>query len=228
MGCRFLLGDLQRVSISSEVGAEQPTECIVSVIMFLLLDLELIYLQDLATRRRGGQMVRSEQSGLRSSTSKLRKSSVEQGFQKPQGYAGKGLEGRGQGMECLTPRKPLPLSKGQGIPAVLPAGILLSNSHHPLSRVSGICRELTYTSSTNKPCYNCYNRKSVPPPPSQPSTAMTTHTPSPLPHTTIIRPPSTRLHAQPSFDRLQHDCTRQRHVTSPTDGRRQPGTSLEA
>jgi hypothetical protein len=34
--------------------------------------------------------------------------SVEQGFQKPQGYAGKGLEGRGQGMECLTPRKPLP------------------------------------------------------------------------------------------------------------------------
>jgi hypothetical protein len=35
---------------------------------------------------------------------------------------GKGLEGRGQGMEYLTPRKPLPLSKGQGIPAVLPAG----------------------------------------------------------------------------------------------------------
>ena len=29
--------------------------------------------------------------------------SVEQGFQKPQGYAGKGLEGQGQGMECLTP-----------------------------------------------------------------------------------------------------------------------------
>jgi len=29
--------------------------------------------------------------------------SVEQGFQKPQGYMGKGLEGQGQGRECLTP-----------------------------------------------------------------------------------------------------------------------------
>jgi len=29
--------------------------------------------------------------------------SVEQGFQKPQGYMGKGLEGWGQGRECLTP-----------------------------------------------------------------------------------------------------------------------------
>ena len=44
--------------------------------------------------------------------------SVEQGFQKPQGYRGKGLEGRGQGIECLTPHKPLPLSKGKGIPSV--------------------------------------------------------------------------------------------------------------
>jgi hypothetical protein len=48
--------------------------------------------------------------------------SVEQGFQKPQGYEGKGLEGRGQGMECLTPHKPLPLSEGKGIPSLLPAG----------------------------------------------------------------------------------------------------------
>jgi len=31
------------------------------------------------------------------------RTSVEQGFQKPQGYTGKGLEGRGQGRECLTP-----------------------------------------------------------------------------------------------------------------------------
>ena len=45
------------------------------------------------------------------------KPSVEQGFQKPQGYRGKVLEGRGQGIECLTPHKPLPLSKGKGIPS---------------------------------------------------------------------------------------------------------------
>ena len=37
--------------------------------------------------------------------------------QKPQVYRGKGLEGRGQGIECLTPHKPLPLSKGKGIPS---------------------------------------------------------------------------------------------------------------
>jgi hypothetical protein len=43
---------------------------------------------------------------------------------------GKGMEGQGQGMECLTPHKPLPLSEGRGIPVVLSAGMLLSNSHH--------------------------------------------------------------------------------------------------
>ena len=37
---------------------------------------------------------------------------------------GKGLEGRGQGIEYLTPHKPLPLSKGTGIPLVLLAGML--------------------------------------------------------------------------------------------------------
>ena len=42
--------------------------------------------------------------------------SVEQGFWKPCRYAGKGLEGRGQGMEWLTPHKPLPMSMGKGIP----------------------------------------------------------------------------------------------------------------
>jgi hypothetical protein len=39
---------------------------------------------------------------------------------KPQGYEGKGLDDRGQGMECLTPHKPLPLSEGKGIPQVYP------------------------------------------------------------------------------------------------------------
>ena len=48
--------------------------------------------------------------------------SVEQGFWKPRGYAGKGLEGRGQGMEQLTPHKPLPMSTGKGIPLLLQAG----------------------------------------------------------------------------------------------------------
>ena len=48
--------------------------------------------------------------------------SVEQGFWKPRGYAGKGLEGRGQGTERLTPHKPLPMSTGKGIPLLLQAG----------------------------------------------------------------------------------------------------------
>jgi hypothetical protein len=51
-------------------------------------------------------------------------SSVEQGFQKPQGYMGKDLEGRGQGSECLTPQKPLPLNEGKGIPSVFLVGKL--------------------------------------------------------------------------------------------------------
>jgi len=50
--------------------------------------------------------------------------SVEQGFQKPHEYMGKGLEGRGQGIECLTPHKPLPLSKGKDIPSVFLMGKL--------------------------------------------------------------------------------------------------------
>ena len=49
-------------------------------------------------------------------------SSVEQGFWKPRGYAGKGLEGRGQGTERLTPHKPLPMSAGKGIPLLLQTG----------------------------------------------------------------------------------------------------------
>ena len=48
--------------------------------------------------------------------------SVEQGFWKPRGYVGKGLEGRGQGTERLTPHKPLPMSTGKGIPLLLQAG----------------------------------------------------------------------------------------------------------
>ena len=35
---------------------------------------------------------------------------------------GKGLEGRGQGMECLTPHKPLPVTEGRGIPSLLLVG----------------------------------------------------------------------------------------------------------
>jgi hypothetical protein len=37
-----------------------------------------------------------------------------QGFGKPQGYKGKGKEGKGQGTDFETPSKPLPLVKGQG------------------------------------------------------------------------------------------------------------------
>ena len=48
--------------------------------------------------------------------------SEEQGFGNPCRYTGKGLEGRGQGMDCLTPHKPLPVTKGKGIPSLLLAG----------------------------------------------------------------------------------------------------------
>ena len=48
--------------------------------------------------------------------------SEEQGFGNPCRYTGKGLEGRGQGMECLTPHKPSPVTKGRGIPSLLLVG----------------------------------------------------------------------------------------------------------
>ena len=36
------------------------------------------------------------------------------GFEKPQGYKGKGKEGKGQGTDYMTLDKPLTLLKGQG------------------------------------------------------------------------------------------------------------------
>ena len=35
-----------------------------------------------------------------------------QGFEKPQGYSVKGMEGRGKGMDIETLQKPLPLTRG--------------------------------------------------------------------------------------------------------------------
>jgi len=69
-------------------------------------------------------------------------SSDEQGFGNPCRYTGKGLEGRGQGMECPTPDKPLPLSEGKGIPSLLPTG-----------KSCDVCGHLTHHNmlSTNKP-----------------------------------------------------------------------------
>jgi hypothetical protein len=43
-----------------------------------------------------------------------RKHSDERGFGKPQGYKGKGKEGKGQGTNSMTLNKPLTLQKGQG------------------------------------------------------------------------------------------------------------------
>jgi hypothetical protein len=40
--------------------------------------------------------------------------SDEQGFGKPQGYKGKGKEGKGQGTDSMILNKPLTLLKGQG------------------------------------------------------------------------------------------------------------------
>ena len=48
--------------------------------------------------------------------------SEEQGFGNTCRYTGKGLEGMGEGMECLTPHKPLPVTEGRGIPSLLLAG----------------------------------------------------------------------------------------------------------
>ena len=39
-----------------------------------------------------------------------------QGFGKPQGYKGRGKEGKGQGKDFKTLSKPLPFVKGQGSP----------------------------------------------------------------------------------------------------------------
>jgi len=60
-----------------------------------------------------------------------------QGFGNLCGYMGKGWKGRGQGMECLTPHKPLPLSEGKGIPSLLPMMFV------------GVCH-ITNVLSTNK------------------------------------------------------------------------------
>ena len=72
-------------------------------------------------------------------------SSVEQGFQKPQGYEGKGLEGRGQGRDILTPHKPLPLSEGKGIPSLLLMGKSSDDCgclpHHMLSTNKAFCSQ---------------------------------------------------------------------------------------
>ena len=58
---------------------------------------------------------------------------------------GKGLEGRGQGVEYLTPHKPLPLSKGTGIPLVLLVGKLnfhffVDNLHQQINVPEGLDR----------------------------------------------------------------------------------------
>jgi len=47
---------------------------------------------------------------------------ISKGLENSCGYMGKGWEGRGQGMECPTPHKPLPLSKDKGIPSLLLVG----------------------------------------------------------------------------------------------------------
>jgi len=41
--------------------------------------------------------------------------SVERGFGKPQGYKGKGKEGKGQGTGSMTLNKPLTLSEGSRV-----------------------------------------------------------------------------------------------------------------
>jgi len=48
--------------------------------------------------------------------------SVVQGFVKPWGYEGKGMEGQGQGREIVTLLKPLPLLRGGLYPSCLPVG----------------------------------------------------------------------------------------------------------
>jgi len=132
--------------------------------------------------------------------------SVEQGFWKPQGYTGKGMEGRGQGMECLTPHKPLPVCEGRGIPMVLPVikqftprlpnkQTFLHHHHHnhPQRWPPTLC--LHYLT---QPSFDCLQPR--------------LHTP-----TTMTTP-----RHQPNGWTVQWQC----HVTSSTDGQWWPGTSL--
>ena len=44
--------------------------------------------------------------------------SVGQGFDKPQGYEGKGIKGKGQGQDFHTLVKPLPLTRVKGFARV--------------------------------------------------------------------------------------------------------------
>src|SRR5271168_1946336 len=47
-------------------------------------------------------------------------SSDGQGFQQPHGYTGTGTEGKGQGMDLKTLRKPIPSSRVRGYPWYMP------------------------------------------------------------------------------------------------------------
>jgi hypothetical protein len=54
--------------------------------------------------------------------------SEEQGFHKPQGYVGKGMEGQGQGQTFYTLEKPLPLTEGKGFARVAQGLLEVNNS----------------------------------------------------------------------------------------------------
>ena len=130
--------------------------------------------------------------------------SEEQGFGNPCGYMSKGLEGRGQGIECLTPHKPLPMTEGRGIPSPL---LWVS----PVMFV-GICH-ITNMVSMNK-CFLTQRPPSSRPAVSPPSPTTTT---SGNRHSTTPPPP---LHTSMTM------AVWQRHVTAPYAhcfGR--PGTS---
>ena len=58
------------------------------------------------------------------------------------------MEGRGQGMECLTPHKPLPVTEGRGIPSLLLAGKSRDVCGHLPHHKHGINKQMLPFSTT--------------------------------------------------------------------------------
>ena len=65
------------------------------------------------------------------------------------------MEGRGQGMECLTPHKPLPMTEGRGIPSLLLAGKSCDVCGHLPHHKHGINKQMLPFSTTTFIATHC-------------------------------------------------------------------------
>jgi len=124
---------------------------------------------------------------------------------------GKGWEGRGQGMECPTPHKPLPLSEGKGIPSLLLAG-----------KSCDVCPITNVLSTNNKAFPSQWQSSSQPPP------LRHHHCPPPPPLATVIQlPPTTTAHLNDDDSVAMPHYRPHTHAVSDNIWWRRPGMSTD-